>query len=122
MRALVYIRLPEGSVDERGFAMLKLIRASRPAAKRIAWHSSRTIVREQYLLVRLDEDRAINALPTLLGRRCDGTQGSARYSASGSRCPWRYVGRRQAPADAGRDNVRCHAGTYHQGRGCPCLI
>jgi hypothetical protein len=27
----------------------------------------KTIVREQYLLVCLDEDRAINALPTLLG-------------------------------------------------------
>ena len=24
LRALVYIRLPEGSIDERGFAMLKL--------------------------------------------------------------------------------------------------
>ena len=31
VRALIYIRLPEGSVDERGFAMLKLIRASQPA-------------------------------------------------------------------------------------------
>ena len=33
MRALIYIRLPEGSSDERGFNMLKLIRASRPAEK-----------------------------------------------------------------------------------------
>jgi hypothetical protein len=67
MRALVYIRLPEGSVDERGFAILKLIRASRPAAKRLSLTQFKTIVREQYLLVRLDEDRAINALPALLG-------------------------------------------------------
>ena len=35
LRALVYIRLPEGSIDERGFTVLKLIRASRPGAKRI---------------------------------------------------------------------------------------
>ncbi len=67
MRALVYIRLPEGSVDERGFAVLKLIRASRPATKRLSLAQFKTIVREQYLLVRLDEDRAINALPALLG-------------------------------------------------------
>jgi pimeloyl-ACP methyl ester carboxylesterase len=67
MRALVYIRLPEGSVDERGFAALKLIRASRPVAKRMSLAQFKTIVREQYLLVCLDEDRAINALPTLLG-------------------------------------------------------
>ncbi len=59
--------LPEGSVDERGFAVLKLIRASRPVAKRMSLAQFKTIVREQYLLVCLDEDRAINALPTLLG-------------------------------------------------------
>jgi hypothetical protein len=70
MRALVYIRLPEGSVDERGFAVLKLIRASRPAAKRLSLAQFKTIVREQYLLVRLDEDRAA-------GSRCDATKGSA---------------------------------------------
>ena len=67
MRALVYIRLPEGSVDERGFAALKLIRASRPIAKQMSLARFTEMVREQYLLVRLDEDRAINALPTLLG-------------------------------------------------------
>jgi hypothetical protein len=67
MRALVYIRLPEGSVDERGFAALKLIRASRPVARRISQARFKEIVREQYLLVSLDEERAINALPALLG-------------------------------------------------------
>ena len=36
VRALVYIRLPEGSVDERGFAALKQIRASCRPAKRMS--------------------------------------------------------------------------------------
>jgi Protein of unknown function (DUF3141) len=67
MRALIFIRLPEGSVDERGFAALKLIRASRPVAKQMSLARFKEMVREQYMLVRLDEDRAINALPTLLG-------------------------------------------------------
>ena len=66
MRALVYIRLPEGSVDERGFAALRLIRASRPVTKRISCARFKEIVREQYLLVSLDEERAINAMPALL--------------------------------------------------------
>ena len=66
MRALVYIRLPEGNVDERGFAALKLIRASRPVANRISLARFKEIVREQYLLVSLDEERAINAMPALL--------------------------------------------------------
>ncbi len=67
MRALVYIRRPEGNVDERGFAALKLIRASRPIAKRISHARFKEIVREQYLLVSLDEERAINSMPALLG-------------------------------------------------------
>ena len=32
LRALIYVRLPEGSVDERGFAMLQAIRAAQPPA------------------------------------------------------------------------------------------
>ena len=67
LRALVYIRMPEGSIDERGFAMLKLIRASRPAAKRVSPARFKEMLREQYLLVGLDEGRAIAALPKLLG-------------------------------------------------------
>jgi hypothetical protein len=67
MRALIYIRLPEGSIDERGFSVLKLIRASRPADKQMSLARFKEIVRQQYLLVCLDQERAINALPKLLG-------------------------------------------------------
>ena len=67
LRALVQIRLAEGSIDERGFAMLKLIRASRPAAERISLARFKEMLREQYLLVRLDEARALHTLPKLLG-------------------------------------------------------
>jgi pimeloyl-ACP methyl ester carboxylesterase len=67
LRALIYIRLPEGNIDERGFSVLKLIRASRPASKRRTLAQFKEIVREQYLIVCHDAERAINALPTLLG-------------------------------------------------------
>jgi pimeloyl-ACP methyl ester carboxylesterase len=67
LRALVYIRLPEGTVDERGFATLKLLRASRPVAKRMSLAQFKAMVKEQFLLVSLDEERAIAALPRLLG-------------------------------------------------------
>jgi hypothetical protein len=66
-RALIYIRLPDGSVDERGFAVIKLIRASRPAAKRLSLAQFKELIKEQYLLVCLDEERAIGAIPKLLG-------------------------------------------------------
>jgi len=41
VRALIYVRLPEGKVDERGFAALKQISAELPAAKRIGSPASR---------------------------------------------------------------------------------
>ncbi len=66
MRSIIYVRLPEGAADERGFAMLKLIRESRPAGKRTTLAHFKQVVRQQFLLLSLDENRAIETLPKLL--------------------------------------------------------
>ena len=66
-RALIYVRLPEGSVDERGFATIRLIRASRPVARRLSLAQFKDLIKEQYLLICMDEERAISAIPKLLG-------------------------------------------------------
>jgi hypothetical protein len=74
VRALIYVRLPEGKVDERGFAALKQISAELPAAKRVGVARFKEIVKEQYLLLLLDAERAIAALPKLLPgnrRQCE---------------------------------------------------
>jgi pimeloyl-ACP methyl ester carboxylesterase len=74
VRALIYVRLPEGKVDERGFAALKQISGELPAAKRIGVARFKEIVKEQYLILLLDEERAIAALPKLLPgnrRQCE---------------------------------------------------
>jgi pimeloyl-ACP methyl ester carboxylesterase len=74
VRALIYVRLPEGKVDERGFAALKQISAELPPAKRIGVTRFKEIVKEQYLILLLDEERAIAALPKLLPanrRQCE---------------------------------------------------
>ena len=74
VRALIYVRLPEGKVDERGFAALKQISAELPAAKRVGLARFKEIVKEQYLILLLDPERAIAALPKLLPsnrRQCD---------------------------------------------------
>ena len=74
VRALIYVRLPEGKVDERGFAALKQISAELPAAKRVGFARFKEIVKEQYLTLLLDPERAIAALPKLLPnnrRQCD---------------------------------------------------
>jgi hypothetical protein len=66
VRALLYVRLPEGKVDERGFAALRKIAGELPAAKRLGRQRFKEIVKEQFLILRLDEERAIAALPRLL--------------------------------------------------------
>jgi len=66
LRALIYIRRPDGAADERGFRMLKMIRDTRKANKRLTLSQFKEIVKEQFQLVLLDEERAIKALPKLL--------------------------------------------------------
>jgi len=66
VRALLYIRMPDGVADERGFAALRQIARELPAAKRIGLSRFKEIVRDQFLILRLDEERAISALPKLL--------------------------------------------------------
>ena len=74
VRALIYVRLPEGKVDERGYTALKQISAELPAARRIGFTRFKEIVKEQYLILLLDPERAIGALPKLLPgdrRQCE---------------------------------------------------
>jgi hypothetical protein len=66
MRALIHIRRPERRVDERGFAALKAISAAIPPEKRIGIARFKEVMREQFLILELDDGRAIEALPKLL--------------------------------------------------------
>jgi hypothetical protein len=66
VRALIYVRLPEGKVDERGFAALKQISSELAPAKRVGYVRFKEIVKEQYLILLMDAERAIAALPKLL--------------------------------------------------------
>jgi pimeloyl-ACP methyl ester carboxylesterase len=69
IRALIYVRLPENAVDERGFEMLRRIRAEHGAGKTVA--EFKRDLREQYYMLRLDERRAVEAIPMLLKGRED---------------------------------------------------
>jgi len=66
VRALLYVRLPEGSADERGLTMLRAVRASRPAGPQLSLEQLKQVVKEQARLVELDADRALRTLPGLL--------------------------------------------------------
>jgi Protein of unknown function (DUF3141) len=66
LRALIYIRLPERSIDERAFEMLKAIRSMQSVNDRMTLTELKAVLREQFLLLRLDEERAVRAIPRLL--------------------------------------------------------
>ena len=97
VRALIYVRLPEGKVDERGFAALKQISAELPAAKRIGLVRFKEIVKEQYLILLMDEEQAIAALPKLLPndrQQCEEALGMVRRVLA-TRGPLPAEGRRR---------------------------
>jgi Protein of unknown function (DUF3141) len=66
VRAVIHVRLPEGRVDERGFAALQALRRAQPANRRLTFGEVKTLFRDQYLLLRLDEERSVRAIPRLL--------------------------------------------------------
>src|SRR5208337_3681301 len=66
LRALVYVRMPDGGIDERGYRMLKIIREKRKSNERLSLPRFRQMLDEQLQLVQMDEERAISALPNLL--------------------------------------------------------
>ena len=66
IRSLIYIRLPQQSVDERGYTMLMAVRAMQPVNRQKTLAELKVALREQYLLLRLDEERAVGAIPRLL--------------------------------------------------------
>jgi len=64
IRALLYIRLPERVADERGFRLLQRMREE--AGTGLSLAAFKTMVRDQFFTLLLDERRAIEAIPTML--------------------------------------------------------
>ncbi|MGB9992372.1 DUF3141 domain-containing protein [Massilia sp. SM-13] len=68
LRAILYIaRSPELRVaDERAFATLRELRQRLPAKERLPLARFKEIVQEQNMILQLDEEKAMEALPSLL--------------------------------------------------------
>src|SRR5262249_56041592 len=66
IRALLYIRRPEGVADERGFNFLRRMREE--AGEGMALADFKQLVREQFLMLLLDERGAVKAIPDMLER------------------------------------------------------
>jgi hypothetical protein len=66
IRALLYIRRPEGVADERGFNFLRRMREE--AGEGMSLADFKQLVRDQFFLLLLDERGAVNAIPAMLER------------------------------------------------------
>ena len=69
IRALLYVRMPEGAVDERSFNLVRPLRQS--AGSDISLADFKKLLREQFFMLILDERRAVDAIPDLLAKKPD---------------------------------------------------
>lgn len=67
IRAMIYIRMPENAADERGFEMLRRIREEHGAQKSLT--EFKQDLRDHYLMLLLDERRAVETIPLMLKGR-----------------------------------------------------
>ena len=68
LRAVIYARRAEGGADERSFAILKELHDAQPPGRPRSMAQLKEALRDQSLLLRMDEERAVAAIPKLLPR------------------------------------------------------
>ena len=71
LRAVIYVRRAEGGADERSFAVLKALHDAQPPGRPRSMAQLKEALRDQALLLRIDEERAVAAIPKLLPRDND---------------------------------------------------
>ena len=64
IRALLYIRMPDGIADERGFRVLERVRED--AGSGLSLAEFKTMVRDQFFTLLVDERHAVEAIPAML--------------------------------------------------------
>ena len=64
IRALLYIRMPDGIADERGFRLIQQMRED--AGSGLTLSAFKKIVREQFFMLLVDEQAAVGAIPSML--------------------------------------------------------
>jgi hypothetical protein len=99
IRALVYVVGTDGSADERGFTTFAAIRKARRPEERLPLPELKRILREQFLLVSFDEDRALSTLPALLPRSLEKRREALDLVR-------RMVSARGTPSDEARRRLR----------------
>jgi hypothetical protein len=71
LRSIVHVRRGEGGSDERAFAAVRQLHDAQPPGRPRSMAEIKSALREQSLLLRLDEERGVLAIPKLLPRDPD---------------------------------------------------
>src|SRR5215472_794783 len=66
IRSLLYIGMGRGSVDERGFELVRRIRTAQHDMPTLSLATFKALVREQFLMLLIDSEAALAAIPTML--------------------------------------------------------
>jgi hypothetical protein len=74
VRTMLYVGMPRGGVDERGFEAIRRLRAADPDSKalpspeltRLSLEDFKALVREQFFMLLIDQPAAVAAIPELL--------------------------------------------------------
>ncbi|MDL2405834.1 DUF3141 domain-containing protein [Rhizobium calliandrae] len=65
-RSLLYVAIASGAADERGFAAIKRMRRSENGMPAMTLSEFKALIRDQFLMLLIDEEAAVNAIPRLL--------------------------------------------------------
>jgi Protein of unknown function (DUF3141) len=66
IRSLIYVGMPRGAVDERGFEMVRRIRLNQREMHQLTLTAFKALVREQYLMLLIDPEASVAAIPSML--------------------------------------------------------
>ena len=66
VRSALYVGMARGSIDERGFELVRRLRQTDGDMPRLALPAFKTLVREQYFILLIDQEAALAAIPSLL--------------------------------------------------------
>ena len=65
VRALLWVGMGRNAADERGFAAITRLRDAHPASRQMPLAAFKALVREQFLMLVVDEEAALAAIPAL---------------------------------------------------------
>ncbi|OCP16155.1 DUF3141 domain-containing protein [Ensifer sp. LC163] len=75
-RALLFVGMARGGVDERGFEAVRRLRRAHPGARQLSLAEFKTLMREQYFMLLIDEETTLAALPKLLPEAIEDRRGA----------------------------------------------